>query len=172
MSECTVAVSVRVPPDWLTPLVVSLAQAAYDDRPGRKCERCGRLGDRPGEYTPDDGWNIPEKCKSCHGTGRVEDGLLCPDRLAVLADALLDAGCPEDAECPQCGGAGRYWYAGFRGPRTTLLKCETCGDGGDPGIGDPYRGTGRVPHPLLAHLRSPGPHVRGCWALDLILGEE
>jgi hypothetical protein len=25
---------------------------------------------------------------------------------------------------------------------------------------------------LLSHLRSPGPHVRGCWALDLILGKE
>jgi hypothetical protein len=25
---------------------------------------------------------------------------------------------------------------------------------------------------LLAHLRSPGPHVRGCWALDLVLGKE
>jgi len=25
---------------------------------------------------------------------------------------------------------------------------------------------------LLTHLRSPGPHVRGCWALDLILGKE
>src|SRR5688572_16857480 len=23
---------------------------------------------------------------------------------------------------------------------------------------------------LVAHLRSPGPHVRGCWALDLVLG--
>jgi hypothetical protein len=23
---------------------------------------------------------------------------------------------------------------------------------------------------LLAHLRGPGPHVRGCWALDLVLG--
>ena len=23
---------------------------------------------------------------------------------------------------------------------------------------------------LLSHLRGPGPHVRGCWALDLILG--
>jgi RNA-directed DNA polymerase len=23
---------------------------------------------------------------------------------------------------------------------------------------------------LLEHLRSPGPHVRGCWALDLVLG--
>jgi hypothetical protein len=25
---------------------------------------------------------------------------------------------------------------------------------------------------LLTHLRSPGPHVLGCWALDLILGEQ
>ena len=25
---------------------------------------------------------------------------------------------------------------------------------------------------LLDHLRSPGPHVRGCWALDLILGKK
>jgi hypothetical protein len=23
---------------------------------------------------------------------------------------------------------------------------------------------------LLAHLRSPGPHIRGCWALDAVLG--
>jgi hypothetical protein len=25
---------------------------------------------------------------------------------------------------------------------------------------------------LLDHLRSPGPHVRGCWAVDLLLGKE
>ncbi len=43
------------------------------------------------------------------------------DRLPILADALLDAGCDEED--------------------------------------------------LLAHLREPGPHVRGCWALDLILGK-
>jgi hypothetical protein len=24
---------------------------------------------------------------------------------------------------------------------------------------------------ILSHLRTPGPHVRGCWALDLILGK-
>lgn len=43
-------------------------------------------------------------------------------RLAVLADALEDAGCSEAA--------------------------------------------------LLSHLRGEGPHVRGCWAVDLILGKE
>jgi hypothetical protein len=25
---------------------------------------------------------------------------------------------------------------------------------------------------LLGHLRSPGPHVRGCWPLDVLLGRE
>jgi hypothetical protein len=49
-------------------------------------------------------------------------GTLDPARLAVLADALEEAGCT-DAE-------------------------------------------------LLAHFRSPGPHYRGCWALDVVLGKE
>jgi hypothetical protein len=49
-------------------------------------------------------------------------GVLDAARVAILADALEDAGCT-DAE-------------------------------------------------ILGHLRGPGPHVRGCWALDLILGKE
>jgi hypothetical protein len=49
----------------------------------------------------------------------LPEGLLDPAGLAVLADALEEAGC-------------------------------TNAD-------------------LLSHLRGPGPHVRGCWALDLIL---
>jgi hypothetical protein len=49
-------------------------------------------------------------------------GTLQPDRLAVLADALEDAGCTDAA--------------------------------------------------ILSHLRSPGPHVRGCWVLDLLTGRK
>jgi hypothetical protein len=71
-----------VDPSWLTPDVLSLARAAYEER------------------------SLPA-------------GTLEPARLALLADALEEAGCTEaDA---------------------------------------------------LAHLRGPGPHVRGCWALDLVL---
>jgi hypothetical protein len=43
------------------------------------------------------------------------------DRLPILADALLDAGCDDEE--------------------------------------------------LIAHCRSAGPHARGCWAVDLILGK-
>jgi hypothetical protein len=52
---------------------------------------------------------------------RIPEGTLDTSRLAILADALLDAGCDDER--------------------------------------------------LLAHLRSSGLHVRGCWALDCILGK-
>ena len=51
---------------------------------------------------------------------RLPEGTLDSGRLAILTEALLDAGCDNEE--------------------------------------------------LIAHCRSPGPHVRGCWALDLILG--
>lgn len=54
-------------------------------------------------------------------SGRVVSANLDGDRLAILADALEEAGCNHDA--------------------------------------------------ALTHLRSPGPHVCGCWALDLALGK-
>jgi hypothetical protein len=43
------------------------------------------------------------------------------DRLPILADALMDAGCADDA--------------------------------------------------ILSHCRGPGPHTRGCWVIDLVLGK-
>jgi hypothetical protein len=119
---------------WLTETVLSLAKAAYDER-SRQCERCrskGRWWRCPcckGEWAGDVGpdcfvCGAPSltgvECDVCRGAGRIEEGTLKPARLAILADALEEAGC-------------------------TAL-------------------------PLLEHLRSPGPHVRGCWALDLILG--
>jgi hypothetical protein len=73
---------IAVAPTVLGPIVISLAQAAYEER-------------------------------------ALPSGFLAPERLGVLSDALEEAGCT-DAE-------------------------------------------------LLSHLRSPGPHVRGCWALDLLL---
>jgi hypothetical protein len=52
----------------------------------------------------------------------MPSGELDPTRLAVLFDALEEAGCDDND--------------------------------------------------ILAHLRSQGPHVRGCWAVDLVLGKE
>ncbi len=39
-------------------------------------------------------------------------------------------------------------------------------------LGDALEDVGCTDAELLGHLRGPGPHVRGCWALDLILSKE
>jgi hypothetical protein len=59
--------------------------------------------------------------KAAYDNRNLPEGTLEPDRLAVLADALEDAGCTDAA--------------------------------------------------ILEHLRGAGPHVRGCWAVDLLLGK-
>jgi hypothetical protein len=38
-------------------------------------------------------------------------------------------------------------------------------------LADALEESGCICSELLSHLRSPGPHVRGCWALDLALGK-
>jgi hypothetical protein len=70
-------------------------------------------------------WNsgtVVRLARAAYDNRMLPSGHLDPARLAVLADALEDAGCT-DAE-------------------------------------------------LLAHLRGPGPHVRGCHAIDALLGRE
>jgi hypothetical protein len=41
-----------------------------------------------------------------------------------------------------------------------------------PLLADALEDAGCTDAELLGHLRGPGPHVSGCWALDLILGKE
>jgi hypothetical protein len=69
-------------------------------------------------------WNdgtVRRLAQGAYDDRRLPAGTLDTARLAILADALLDAGC-EDEE-------------------------------------------------LIRHCRSAGPHVRGCWAVDVILGK-
>jgi hypothetical protein len=64
------------------------------------------------------GGTVARLAEAAYDERQLPSGHLDPARLAVLADALEEAGCT------------------------------------DPD--------------LLGHLRGPGPHVRGCWALDLL----
>jgi hypothetical protein len=41
-----------------------------------------------------------------------------------------------------------------------------------PVLADALEDAGCSHQNLLEHLRGRGPHVRGCWAVDLILGKE
>lgn len=70
------------------------------------------------------------------------------ERLLILSDALMDAGCPGEVGCHECA----------YGRRANAL-CSLC------------RGKKAVTHPIVKSLRSPGPHFRGLFALDLILGK-
>ena len=39
-------------------------------------------------------------------------------------------------------------------------------------LADAQEDVGCTDQTILSHLRGPGPHVRGCWVLDLLLGKE
>jgi hypothetical protein len=41
-----------------------------------------------------------------------------------------------------------------------------------PILADMPEEAGCADRDLLAHLRAPGPHVRGCWAVDLLMGRD
>ncbi len=41
-----------------------------------------------------------------------------------------------------------------------------------PVLADALEDAGCADQVILDHLRGPGPHVRGCWSLDLVLGKE
>jgi hypothetical protein len=41
-----------------------------------------------------------------------------------------------------------------------------------PTLADALEESGCQEAALLAHCRGPGPHVRGCWAVDLILSKD
>ena len=43
---------------------------------------------------------------------------------------------------------------------------------GMPILGDALEEAGCTNADILGHCRGPGPHVRGCWVVDLLLGKE
>jgi hypothetical protein len=69
-----------------------------------------------------DGGTVKRLAEGAYEQGDMAAGTLDPARVAVLADALEEAGC-------------------------------TNAD-------------------ILTHCRGPGPHVRGCWVVDLLLGKQ
>jgi hypothetical protein len=103
-------------------------------------------------------WNggtVPLLARAIYAERRWED-------LPILADALIEAGCPEEERCRHCEASGYHRYADFADGTPNYSDSAPCGWCG---------GDGRVPHPLLPHLRGPGPHAKGCWVVDLILGK-
>jgi hypothetical protein len=137
---------VEIDPAWLTTTVVNLANQAYQERPGRECGKCDGAG-WFNEMGPN---SFPVGCPDCERAGRIEDGALDPDRLAVLSDALEEAGC-DNAE-----------LLGHLRIGSTARHSRECGRA--------YRGC--APDCPKDRWEKNGPHYRGCWALDLLTGRE
>jgi hypothetical protein len=59
---------------------------------------------------------------------------------------------------------------------TTLSLAQQMYDSRDfgamPILADALQDAGCEDEQLLTHCRGPGPHVRGCWVVDLVLGKE
>jgi hypothetical protein len=116
---------------WLRPKLISEVMVTpVPDSLVSRCYRPNVLRDlfgnpfRPVAVDPAwlswNGGTVAQLAQVAYEERHLPSGELDAARLAVLADALEEAGCA------------------------------------DPEI--------------LAHLRGPGPHVRGCWAIDLLLG--
>ena len=162
---------------WLTPTVLDLAQHAYDERPKWKCVRCKGTGIIREDHDPHKGW-LYDQCPDCHGTGCIDDSTLDAGTMLALSDALEEAGCTDKALlmhlrgrelvlgqtvatgnlCPKCGARGP-WRSGVHFDHKKL--CHECGITWEPGID--YTFSSR-----WCPIR--GQHVRGCWAVDTILG--
>jgi hypothetical protein len=50
--------------------------------------------------------------------------------------------------------------------------CESRDFGAMPILADALHDAGCDNADILDHCRGPGPHVRGCWVVDLVLGKE
>jgi hypothetical protein len=113
---------IRWPPRFYVQAVANHPGTAATS-PGERAVQCRLLRDIVGNpfrpvafqtaWLEHEDYRVPRIARTIYEEERF-------DGLPVLADALLDAGCDDEA--------------------------------------------------IVAHLRGPGPHVRGCWALDLCLG--
>lgn len=165
---------------YLTPDVLSLARAAYDERTEDGTLDLFRLH-LVADALEDAGVSdVESPCPTC--SPYADDP--CPRRCSVLPNPVGLRGkslrWKQGAGwhlCPDCRGTGKFppGYHPERDPASGRheggwTNCKTCNGGGNRSAVRP--GVVRTPHPLLGHLRSGGTHVRGCYAIDLLLGLE
>ncbi len=128
------------------------------------CDGDGKAhgADRPFEWTPEKGY--PGPCPTCDGFRFVLPPWLTRTAVALAEAAYQEraagrchycAGMTYKTPCPHCHGTGRA-EAGHLDPDRLLV------------LGDCLEEAGCQSEELLRHLRSSGPHVRGCWAIDIL----
>ena len=140
----------------------------------------GSFGD-VGRYNPLQ--DVQDACRSTYlaaeplvSAGRVSQALRLCVRAGLLEARQVSA-LREVVRFPTRPGLSQAW----RTPAALLVACG-CYEARDLPSGhldparfavlsDAFEEAGCTDPDVLSHLRSPGPHVRGCWALDLVLGK-
>jgi hypothetical protein len=87
-------------------------------------------------------------------------------QVAILRDLLGNPFRPT----PSVPTSLRSWNEDWITNLALGLYCERRFDD-LPILADALEGAGCTDAEILGHLRGPGPHVRGCWVVDLILGK-
>ncbi len=130
-----------------TPTVLSLAQAAYEERVSAECPTCHGSG-LVGQANVGGVWRCgtcPVEVPPMKGTGRIDTGHLDPFRVMLVAEAMEEAGCMDEAILRHLRGE-EHVHAVLPGGQMSN-------------------------QPMVWRLLR-GPHVRGCWVVDLLLGKD
>jgi hypothetical protein len=102
------------------------------------------------------------------GLGDSDEARALIDR--ILADLLRDLFGPLPFRPVAVDPAWLAWNGGTIPALARAVYDEHAFDR-LPVLADALEEAGSASPDLLDHLRGPGPHVRGCWAVDLILGK-
>jgi hypothetical protein len=62
-------------------------------------------------------------------------------------------------------------WDGGTGPKLATAIYDECAFGRLPVLADALEDAGCTDAAILGHCRDPGPHARGCWVVDLLLGK-
>ena len=156
---------------------------------GRRSHRGGTAGGEARGGSGDTGWRSTGSARSVPASnGRRHT----PQNPSPSKPPRASVGCPLHPEKPVrpwlitrlrltwCGtsSATRFmrWSRPRRGSRLPSLPSPAASTMTAPLAGCPSWPTpseaGCNDKKILAHCRGPGPHVRGCWVVDLILGKE
>lgn len=131
-------------PAWRTPTVIGLAQRIDGQGESVRCSVCYGTGTR-NVFT-----DRERDCNNCGGTGKLTV-LSEPDfsAMPILADALEEAGCEDERVLRHCRKTYNPCTVSYR-----YILHDWCD-------GSPINERGNECQ-----------HLRGCWVVDLILGNE
>jgi len=171
--------------EWGRRAVAILEEVAGGEAPDSHRAECAKSAPKPGSCADRAVWKAIRAGKEARAHARYDiprhalsaagshDG--DPAREAVrkeLADAARDVfGDPLRPPQPAFDRAWIVWNDSTPLKLAQGIYEEQAFDN-LPILSDALEEAGCTYADLLAHLRSPGPHVRGCWALDLILGKQ